>query len=62
MADKGPPRQMAKDGWASISKGWKPSVTPGRGGVQGGYIPTTGQGAATPPTGGSGVKPPPVKK
>lgn len=41
---------IAQDGW-----------TPGRSTVQGGYIPTTGQVAAPPPTGGSGVKPPEKK-
>lgn len=38
------------DGHVPSQKGWKPAV-------QGGYVPTTSQGAPTPPTGGSGVAP-----
>jgi hypothetical protein len=39
--------------------GWTPSQ--GKPAVQGGYVPTINQTTATPPTGGSAVKPPEKK-
>lgn len=54
MSGKKPNPTLAQDGWPPATRGW----VPGKSAVQGGYIPTTSQGASSPPTGGSGVKPP----
>lgn len=48
-----PPPRPLKEGYVPVQKGWKPSV-------QGGYKPAVSQTTAKPPTGGSGVKPPPA--
>lgn len=52
-----PVKVYTKDGHVPFSKGHQPAR------VQGGYIPPTGN-IASPPTGGSAVRPPPssVKK
>ncbi|WP_174285104.1 hypothetical protein [Sphingomonas bacterium] len=55
--DNPPPARPLNEGYVPVEKGWKPTV-------QGGYKPTVSQVVATPPSGGSGVKPPssPPKK
>jgi hypothetical protein len=45
-------RVFLKEGYVPLSKGHQPTR------VQGGYIPPTGT-IASPPSGGSAVKPPP---
>lgn len=47
---------MAQDGWTPMEKGWM-SRPGGPEKVQGGYVPTSSQTVAPPPSGGSAVKP-----
>jgi hypothetical protein len=62
MEDNDLSRNMGMDGHLPLQKGYTPKIVVATGTVTGGHTPTTGQIAVSPPTGGSGVKPPPEKK